>query len=85
MRLEYFAWLPLALRTARRLESSRPFDYVWHVTFANLWYGTVGGLVFAQSRTDPTVGFALDPVAVAADVMPTLGSTAAANLGACLR
>ncbi len=47
--------------------------------------GTVGGLVFAQSRTDPTVGFALDPVSVAADAMPAVGSTAAANLGGCLR
>ena len=27
--------------------------------------GTVGGVVFAESRTDETVGYALDPAAVA--------------------
>lgn len=47
--------------------------------------GSVGGVVFAQSRTDEGVGYALDPLAVADRVMPLLGRTAAADTGACLR
>jgi S1-C subfamily serine protease len=46
--------------------------------------GTVGGLVFAESKTDPQVGYALTPTAVAVDVGPALGRTAAASTGACL-
>lgn len=47
--------------------------------------GSVGGVVFAESRTDPGVGYALDPVAVADRVNPMLGRTAAVDTGACLR
>ena len=32
--------------------------------------GTVGGVVFAESRTDETVGYALDPAAVAVAIGP---------------
>ena len=47
--------------------------------------GSVGGVVFAESRTDPGVGYALDPLAVADRVNPVLGRTAAADTGTCLR
>jgi S1-C subfamily serine protease len=47
--------------------------------------GTVGGIVFAESRTDQTVGYALDPAAVAVAVMPGLGETAAVDTGPCIR
>jgi S1-C subfamily serine protease len=47
--------------------------------------GSVGGVVFAESRTDPGVGYALDPLAVADRVNPMLGRTAAVDTGACLR
>jgi len=47
--------------------------------------GSVGGVVFAASRTDPAVGYALDPLAVANRVSPLLGRTAAVDTGACLR
>jgi S1-C subfamily serine protease len=47
--------------------------------------GTVGGVVFAESRTDAAVGYALDPLAVADRVNPLLGRTAAVDTGACLR
>jgi S1-C subfamily serine protease len=47
--------------------------------------GSVGGVVFAQSRTDAGVGYALDPVAVADEVIPLLGRTAATSTGPCLR
>ncbi len=47
--------------------------------------GTIGGLVFAESRTDPGVGYALTPTAVSVRVAPALGRTAAVGVGACLR
>ncbi len=47
--------------------------------------GSVGGVVFAQSRTDAGVGYALDPAAVAGEVIPLLGRTAATSTGPCLR
>ncbi len=47
--------------------------------------GRVGGVVFAQSRTDDGVGYALDPNAVADRVLPLLGRTATVDTGTCLR
>ena len=46
--------------------------------------GTIGGLVFAESRADPSVGYALSPVAVAASIVPSLGRTTAVATGPCL-
>jgi S1-C subfamily serine protease len=47
--------------------------------------GTVGGLIFAEARTDPDVGYALSPTAVATRVAPALGRTGHADTGECLR
>ncbi len=47
--------------------------------------GIVGGVVFSESRTDPTIGYALDPAAVAAAIGPGLGATAAVDTGRCIR
>jgi hypothetical protein len=47
--------------------------------------GTVGGLVFAEARTDPTVGYALSPVAVWNRIAPAIGRTADADTGDCIR
>lgn len=47
--------------------------------------GTVGGVVFAEARTDDSVGYALAATAVATRVSPALGRTGAADTGACLR
>ena len=47
--------------------------------------GTVGGLVFAEAKSDPNVGYALSPVAVAARAMPAVGRTKAVATGACVR
>jgi S1-C subfamily serine protease len=47
--------------------------------------GTVGGVVFAESESDPAVGYALAPGAVWAAVGPAVGRTRAVDLGACLR
>ncbi|MBI2777031.1 MAG: MarP family serine protease [Chloroflexi bacterium] len=47
--------------------------------------GTVGGLVFAESRSDDTVGYALSPVEVAVAIRPSIGRTAAVDDGPCIR
>lgn len=47
--------------------------------------GTVGGVVYAEALSDPTVGYALGPVAVASRVIPSVGRTAAVSTGACTR
>lgn len=47
--------------------------------------GTVGGVVFAESRTDESIGYALDPVAVAVAIMPSIGETEAVDTGPCIR
>src|SRR5574340_479423 len=46
--------------------------------------GTVGGVIFADSRTDPNVGYALDPVSVAVDVQAGVGRTVPVDAGPCL-
>jgi S1-C subfamily serine protease len=47
--------------------------------------GSVGGVVFAVSRTDPAVGYALAAAVVRATVEPAVASTAAVPTGPCLR
>jgi S1-C subfamily serine protease len=47
--------------------------------------GTIGGLVFAEARTDPDVGYALSPTSVAVRIRPAIGRTAAVATGSCLR
>lgn len=47
--------------------------------------GTIGGLVFAESKTDPDVGYALTPTSVAIRIAPALGRTGAASVGECIR
>jgi S1-C subfamily serine protease len=46
--------------------------------------GTVGGVVFAEARTDPDVGYALTPSEIVARIRPALGSTAAVDTGVCI-
>jgi len=47
--------------------------------------GTVGGVVFAESRSDASVGYALAPTAVAVAIMPAIGRTAPVSTGECAR
>ena len=47
--------------------------------------GTIGGLVFAEARSDPDVGYALTPTSVATRIAPAMGRTDAVSTGACLR
>ena len=47
--------------------------------------GTVGGVVFAEARTDESVGYALSPTRVATAIAPSIGRTGAVGTGACIR
>lgn len=41
----YMAWQFAALKRARELVNTRTYDYVWHLTWANAWLGSVAGMV----------------------------------------
>jgi S1-C subfamily serine protease len=45
--------------------------------------GTVGGVVFAQSRADPLVGYALSPIEVADRIGPALSRVSEVATGPC--
>jgi S1-C subfamily serine protease len=47
--------------------------------------GTVGGVVFAEARTNDQVGYALTPTSVATAVQPRIGRTGPVPTGACIR
>jgi S1-C subfamily serine protease len=47
--------------------------------------GTVGGVVFAEARTNDDVGYALTATSVATAVQPRVGRTGAVSTGACIR
>lgn len=46
--------------------------------------GTIGGIVFAEARTDPDVGYALAARAVDTAVAPAIGRTSPVDTGPCL-
>jgi len=46
--------------------------------------GTIGGVVFAEARTNENVGYALTPTSVATAIQPAIGRTAAVATGACI-
>ena len=45
--------------------------------------GTIGGLIFAEAKTDPDVGYALSPTAVAIRIAPAMGRTEGVDTGEC--
>ena len=47
--------------------------------------GTVGGIVFAEAKSDPNVGYALAPTAVAGRITGAVGRTSAVDTGECVR
>jgi glycosyltransferase involved in cell wall biosynthesis len=70
MRVRYLLWQALALREARRLHRRHGFDLAWHLTFSNVWlgslasvvgppfiYGPVGGGVAPPWRLVPRLGW----------------------------
>lgn len=46
--------------------------------------GTVGGIVFAEARTDVDVGYALTPTSVRIAIAPAIGRTGGVAMGACI-
>ena len=46
--------------------------------------GTIGGVVFAEARTDDEVGYALTPTSVADAIGPALGRTGLVGTGPCI-
>jgi S1-C subfamily serine protease len=44
---------------------------------------SVGGVVFAESRADPSVGYALSPEVVASRIAPAIGATQKVSTGPC--
>ena len=44
LRVYYLLWQIAALKEARRLRRSMRFDVVWHLTWANAWYGSVASM-----------------------------------------
>ena len=46
--------------------------------------GTVGGVVFAEARTDDEVGYALTPTSVRSAIAASIGLTAEVETGACI-
>lgn len=55
-RLEYILWQIAALRTARRIARQERIDLVWHLTFANVWMGSIGALVGPRFILGPMGG-----------------------------
>jgi S1-C subfamily serine protease len=47
--------------------------------------GTIGGVVFAEARTDEEVGYALTPTSVSAAIGPAIGRTTSVTTGSCIR
>jgi glycosyltransferase involved in cell wall biosynthesis len=45
MRVRYMYWQALALREARRLHRRHAFDLAWHLTFSNVWLGSLASLI----------------------------------------
>ena len=43
--LTYLLWQRECLRRARALQAANPFDLVWHLTYANVWLGSIGPLI----------------------------------------
>ena len=44
LRIYYVLWQFAALKEARRLQRSMRFDLVWHLTWANAWFGSTAAL-----------------------------------------
>ena len=69
LRSYYLLWQIASLREARRLRRSLRFDVVWHLTWANAWYGSVAALAGRPFVYGP-VGGCVNP---AWRLLPQLG------------
>ena len=61
LRIYYLLWQIAALKEARRLQRSVRFDLVWHLTWANAWFGSVAALAGRPFIYGP-VGGCVGPV-----------------------
>jgi glycosyltransferase involved in cell wall biosynthesis len=61
LRIYYLLWQIAALKEARRLRRSVRFDLVWHLTWANAWYGSMAALAGRPFVYGP-VGGCVGPV-----------------------
>jgi glycosyltransferase involved in cell wall biosynthesis len=59
--LYYLLWQLAALQAARRLHRALGFDLVWHLTLANVWFGSVAPLVGPPAVYGPVGGGARVP------------------------
>lgn len=73
VRTYYLIWMVLARRTALKLHRETPFDVAWHLTFANVWLGSLAPL--------PGAGFIFGPVGGGVDtawnLLPLVGGRGA--------
>jgi len=67
--LYYLLWQLAALRAAREAHRRERFDLVWHLTLANVWFGSVAPLVGPPAVYGPVGGGARVPWRL----LPTLG------------
>src|SRR6266545_1478142 len=74
LRVYYLLWQIAALREAHRLRRSMRFDVVWHLTWANAWFGSLAALAGRPFVYGP-VGGCVDP---AWRLLPQLGWSGAA-------
>jgi glycosyltransferase involved in cell wall biosynthesis len=73
--LYYLLWQLAALRAAREAHRRQRFDLVWHLTLANVWFGSVAPLVGPPAVYGPVGGGARVPWRL----LPTLGVRGAAT------
>jgi glycosyltransferase involved in cell wall biosynthesis len=66
----YMAWQFKAARTARRLQAATPFDIVWHLTWANGWFGSTLSSVDAPFVLGPIGGGVSPPWRLVAHLGP---------------
>jgi glycosyltransferase involved in cell wall biosynthesis len=74
VRAYYLLWQFAALAAARRLQTRRRFDVIWHLTLANLWLGSVAPLAGRPFVLGPAGGGAATPIGF----LPALGARGAA-------
>jgi glycosyltransferase involved in cell wall biosynthesis len=73
--LYYLLWQLAALRAAREAHRRERFDLVWHLTLANVWFGSVAPLVGPPAVYGPVGGGARVPWRL----LPTLGARGVAT------
>jgi glycosyltransferase involved in cell wall biosynthesis len=68
-RVYYVLWQLAALKEARRVRRDLGLDVVWHLTFANVWLGTLAPLAGGRFVLGPVGGGVAPPLRL----VPTLG------------